>query len=126
MIKCYNCRKSISNQTKFIWKCGKCGKVFSVKYDILQKIEGRKQNVATPILKCKNCQNFLDDGKEQIFWKCTCGNIQQYHLRKIVFQDKLKKRFSVKHLRVKKYYKIIPYFAVFFFVVFSSNYKSAF
>lgn len=77
MMNCNKCGNEPKETDKLAWKCTSCGKAYGVKLSYLHKlIEKKNAENAVSVLKCKECGEYLDNGDEKIFWKCSCGNVQ--------------------------------------------------
>ena len=82
MAGCRKCGNMPQKNDKVIWKCNYCDKNYPVFIsNVLKVLEKQKVGNTNGTLKCKECGNFLDDGNEKIYWKCSCGNIQEGHLK---------------------------------------------
>ncbi len=88
MIKCSKCN-SIPNENDMIgWKCNSCGKAFRVTKTQLHSLLMKKETSPSEIFfRCLSCENSLDDGNENIAWKCSCGNINKGKLKD--FEEKV-------------------------------------
>lgn len=93
MIKCSKCNRTPQETDRLVWQCTGCKKGYNVKLSYLQKVQGKKSLISKPILKCKDCTEYLDNGSKNLFWKCSCGNIQNGVLddftQRIVTDDEL-------------------------------------
>lgn len=82
MIKCSKCNGEPSENDVMGWKCNTCGKAFKVTKSQLHNILMKKDiNQEKSYIKCPSCKNILDDGNENIAWKCSCGNINKGKLK---------------------------------------------
>lgn len=76
-MKCSKCGNEPQETDKLVWKCTSCGKAYRVKLSYLRKLQEKKNSSGVAsLLKCKECGEPLDNGNEQIYWKCSCGNVQ--------------------------------------------------
>lgn len=86
MIKCNKCNGVPGENDAMGWKCNSCGKAFKVTKSQLRGVLMKKEgNADTLYIKCPSCKNILNDGNENIAWKCTCGNISRGKLEE--FQE---------------------------------------
>lgn len=76
MMNCSKCGNEPQETDMFGWKCTSCDKVYSAKLSYLRTIQERKKSGNSPLMKCKECGEPLDNGEEMIIWKCSCGNAQ--------------------------------------------------
>ena len=77
MMNCNKCGSEPKETDKLAWKCNSCGKAYGAKLSYLHKLTEKKNATnAASVLKCKECGEYLDNGNEKIFWKCSCGNVQ--------------------------------------------------
>ena len=76
MIKCLKCGREPQEEDRFVWQCTGCKKGYNVKLSFLQKVQEKKSIISKPILKCKDCTEYLDNKTKNIYWKCACGNVQ--------------------------------------------------
>lgn len=99
MIKCSKCSRTPQETDRLVWQCTGCKKGYNVKLSYLQKVKEKKSLISKPILKCKDCSEYLDNGSKNIFWKCPCGNIQNGILdvftQKIVTDNELFSAFDL-------------------------------
>lgn len=105
-IKCNKCGKVPTDQTKFAWKCNSCGKAYGMTLSALQQLE-YKLKLSNEDIMCKSCGNILTDGKEQIYWKCQCGNLQRHTLRDFAKGEIQKENSDRKHTSGKNIVKIL-------------------
>lgn len=76
MIRCSKCNGMPNENDVIGWKCNSCGKAFQVKKEQLHNILVKKEaNPEKSLCKCPSCGNIIDDGKESIAWKCSCGHV---------------------------------------------------
>ncbi len=75
MIRCSKCNSTPSEQDIIGWKCNSCQKAFQVTKTQLQDILMKKETNPENFFKCPSCGGILDDGEENIAWKCSCGNV---------------------------------------------------
>ncbi len=76
MIRCSKCNGVPNEHDVIGWKCNSCGKAFQVTKEQLHGLLLKKgTNPGESFFKCKFCGATLDDGKESIAWKCSCGKI---------------------------------------------------
>ena len=81
-MRCSKCGKEISDDIIIAWKCNSCGKALKgMKSQLQNLLIKKKLNSQKPLLKCPTCKNDLDDGNERIFWKCSCGNVNEGKLK---------------------------------------------
>lgn len=75
--KCPECGEDLKGNSIVVWKCNNCNKSFNGSSQFLQNLQKKKYyNPGKNLLKCNNCGNWLDDGKEDISVKCSsCGNV---------------------------------------------------
>lgn len=82
MIKCSKCNSLPGENDVMGWKCNSCGKAFKITksqlYNILMKKETSPEKFS---VKCPSCKKDLNDGNENIAWKCSCGNIERGNLQ---------------------------------------------
>lgn len=82
MIKCSKCNSTTNEHDVMGWKCNSCGRAFKVTKTQLHSLLMKKE--ASPkesFFKCPSCGSSLDDGNENIAWKCSCGNINMGKLK---------------------------------------------
>ncbi len=104
-IKCSKCGNAPTDQTKFAWKCNSCGKAYGMTLSALQQLEN-KLKLSKDDIMCKNCGNILTDGKEQIYWKCQCGNLQRHTLKDFAKNEPQKTSITKKNASHKNILKI--------------------
>lgn len=75
--KCPECGENLKDNSIVVWRCNNCNKGFKGSSQFLQNLQKKKDdNPGKSLLKCNNCGNWLDDGKEDISVKCSsCGNV---------------------------------------------------
>lgn len=76
MMKCSKCGSTSDVNTQAVWKCTSCNKGYRLTLDKVKQLSAKKRQGQSKaaLLNCKNCSAALDDGNEQIYWKCSCGN----------------------------------------------------
>lgn len=82
MIKCSKCNNIPSENDIIGWKCNSCGKAFKITKSKLHNIILKKAaNPEKSYINCPSCKNSLDDGNENIIWKCSCGKVNMGKLK---------------------------------------------
>lgn len=93
MIRCSKCNGMPNENDVIGWKCNSCGKAFQVKKEQLHNILLKKEaNPEKSLCKCPSCENIIDDGKENIAWKCSCGHVTVGKLDDFKEDGKIEKR----------------------------------
>lgn len=94
--KCPECGKDLKDNSIVVWKCNNCNKSFKGSSQFLQNLQKKKKdNPGKSLLKCNNCSNWLDDGKEDISVQCSsCGNVIKGNLGYFIGK---KEKTNIKH-----------------------------
>lgn len=93
MIRCSKCNGMPNENDVIGWKCNSCGKAFQVKKEQLYNILVKKEaNPEKSLCKCPSCGNIIDDGKESIAWKCSCGHVTVGKLYDFKEEGKIEER----------------------------------
>lgn len=81
-MRCNNCGNDILENAIIAWKCNSCDKAFKVTKEQLQNLIMKKMfDQEKSFLKCPTCKSEMDDGNENIVWKCTCGTLNKARLK---------------------------------------------
>lgn len=77
IVKCPECGTNLNDDCTVVWKCRECGKKVKASFSKLYKIQEHKRKmIGKSVLKCSKCGHALDDGNEDITYKClTCGKV---------------------------------------------------
>ena len=91
MNHCTNCGATIAADDLVIWKCSECGKKYKIKMSKIQemqKLKNRPENAVKSILRCRECGIDMDNGNEDLSFKCKeCGKVIRGNLKYYASDD---------------------------------------
>ena len=103
MIRCSKCNDTPNEHDVIAWKCNSCGKAFQVTKEQLHNLLLKKEtNPGESFFKCKFCGGILDDGKESIAWKCSCGHVTMGKLADFGEDVEIKEEIKEKEVKLEK------------------------
>lgn len=91
MNHCTNCGAAIADDDLVIWRCQECGKKYKIKMSKIremQTLKNRPENTGKSILRCRECGIDMDNGIEELSFKCKeCGEVIKGNLRFFALDD---------------------------------------
>ena len=91
MNQCTNCGAAIADDDVIIWKCQECGKKYKIKMSKIQemqKLKNRPENAVKSILRCRECGIDMNNGNEDLSFKCKeCGKVIRGNLKYFASDD---------------------------------------
>lgn len=87
MNQCTNCGAAITDDDLIIWKCQECGKKYKIKMSKvrqMQILKNKTENTGKSILRCRECGIEMDNGNEDLSFKCRkcveviSGNLEYF------------------------------------------------
>ena len=89
--QCIKCGAAITDNDLVIWKCQECGKKYKIKVSKIQEMQilkNRPENAGNPILRCRECGIEMDNGNEDLSFKCKeCGKVIRGDLKYFASDD---------------------------------------